>query len=460
MAVMQDAPDPLRNKSHLRAWEADAATQASVLDGYSESTADLPRAFAAMAKPVGSRCNLQCGYCYYLASDATAQNAGFAGHTPMTDTTLERYIRQYIEGSPGPEISFVWHGGEPTLAGLDFYRQAVDTQRRFLPEGWICRNNIQTNGVLLDEEWCAFLAEADFDVGLSIDGAQWLHDRYRKDHGGHGTYERAANAVRRLQAHGVQPDLLCTVTSSAAGEPLEVYRALRNLDTGWIQFIPIVRRSPQGSLTEDSVSGEGYGQFLCVVFDEWSLHDLGKLDVQLFAETARVLDGGSPGLCWMAPTCGRVLIVEQDGGVYACDHFVAPGYRIGDLYTASLGELAAHPFQVRFGEDKRTLLPHVCHSCPWLAACNGGCPKDRFLPARDGGYPENHLCAGLQHFFAHAQPVLSQIVARTKQGQDPPAIMTVLRDEARAMWKGVGRNDLCPCGSGKKAKNCCWDRRP
>ena len=415
-----------------------------------------PRSFSVMAKPVGPQCNLACSYCYYLKTDVSTRTDG---QKRMTDTTLERYIRQYIKASPDQEISFVWHGGEPTLAGLDFFRQAVALQKRFLPKGRTCRNNLQTNGVLLDDEWCAFLAEADFDVGLSIDGAQWIHDLYRTDHGGRGSYAAASGAVRRMLLYGLRPDLLCTVTASSAREPLEVYRALRGLNTGWIQFIPIVRRTPEGELTPDSVSGEGYGDFLCTIFDEWVLHDLGKLDVQLFAETARAYTGGVSGLCWMAPVCGRVLIVEMDGGVYSCDHFVTARHRIGDIQDASLSELAESAVQADFGNAKRDTLPGRCHRCPHLSFCNGGCPKDRFGFTEDGEPGLNHLCAGLERFFSHALPVIEYIVTQIKLKQPRLTIMNDLREQMQAKWKGVGRNDPCPCGSGRKAKNCCWDKR-
>ena len=413
--------------------------------------------FSVMAKPVGSRCNMRCSYCYYLNADRAGQSMK---QPRMTDETLERFIRQYIEASPEPEACFVWHGGEPTLAGLDFYRLAVDIQKHCLPENQICRNNIQTNGMLLNDKWCSFLSEARFDVGLSIDGTQWIHDQYRKDLGGGSAYAASANAVRRLREHGIQPDLLCAVTSTAAKEPLAVYRALRNLNTGWIQFIPIVRRGPGGELTPDSVTGESYGEFLCAVFDDWSLNDLGRLDVQLFAETARICAGGAAGLCWMAPVCGRALIVEVDGGVYSCDHYVTPEHRIGDIYASHLGELADSPEQRRFGENKRAGLHARCCACPWLTVCNGGCPKDRFaLP--EGGEPGlNILCNGLRRFFSHAWPVIDAIIRQTRQGYNAQRIMAGLRAQALSKWKGVGRNDPCPCGSGKKAKYCCWSKHP
>jgi len=413
--------------------------------------------FVVMAKPVGPLCNLECSYCYYLETERFHKNSP---KSRMSDSMLETYIRQYIEASPGPVVSFTWHGGEPTLAGLDFYRLAMELQKRYLPEGWSCWNNLQTNGILLDDEWCSFLAEEHFDVGLSIDGTQGLHDKYRKDHSGNGTYGHAIEAIRRLKYHGIQPDLLCTVTSTAAEEPIAIYQALRDLNTGWIQFIPIVRRMADGEVTADSVTGEAYGKFLCEVFDEWIRHDLGRLDIQLFAEMGLVWSGGNASICWMAPTCGRVLIVEQDGGVYSCDHFVTPDHRIGDMETSSLGTLVNLPVQRRFGSDKRDRLPMQCRSCSWLSICNGGCPKDRFAFAENGEPGLNYLCSGFQQFFAHAEKPLKQIMQLRKHGLTPDAVMAELRAEEVAQWKDVGRNDPCPCGSGRKAKQCCWSKRP
>jgi len=413
--------------------------------------------FVVMAKPVGPVCNMECSYCYYLE---TARFYTRPHRFRMSDSLLETYVRQYIAASPGPVVLFVWHGGEPTLTGLDFYRRVIELQKRYLPQGWTCWNNLQTNGILLDDEWCSFLADAHFDVGVSIDGTQWLHDANRKDLRGRGTYERVVEAIRRLQNHGIQPDLLCVVTSAVAEEPISVYRALRNLNTGWIQFIPIVQRTPDGKVTSESVTSEAYGRFLCTVFDEWVHHDLGRLNVQFFAEISLVWSGGTTNLCWMAPTCGRVLIVEHDGGVYTCDHFVTPEHRIGDIETSSLSALVDSPSQRRFGDDKRDRLPAQCRSCSWLMVCNGGCPKDRFALTEDGEPGLSYLCNGLRHFFAHAEQPLKQVMERKKQGLSPEAIMAELRAESLVRWKGIGRNDPCPCGSGRKAKECCWSQRP
>ncbi|MFA7249189.1 MAG: anaerobic sulfatase maturase [Dehalococcoidia bacterium] len=413
--------------------------------------------FVVMAKPVGPICNLDCTYCYYLD---TVEMYGRPHRFQMSDEMLETYIRQYVEASPGPLIHFAWHGGEPSLAGLDFYRRAVELQQRYLPEGWTCWNNLQTNGTLLDEEWCTFLAEAGFDVGISIDGTRWLHDAARKDRSGAGTYDTVLAAARRLQAHGIQPDLLCTVTSAIAREPLNVYQALREIGTGWMQFIPIVRRGPDGRATPDSVSPEDYGRFLSTIFDAWMHRDIGRLNVQFFAEMLQVWGGGAASVCWMAPTCGRVLVVEHDGVVYSCDHFVTPEHRIGDLDTSHLGALVDSPVQRTFGTNKRDLLPAQCRACPWLEVCNGGCPKDRFLSTMDGEPGLNYLCDGLRQFFAHVDEPAHHIIGRIRGGAPAEAVMGELRTASRARWEGIGRNDPCPCGSGRKAKQCCWSQRP
>ncbi|HEY93682.1 MAG TPA: anaerobic sulfatase maturase [Dehalococcoidia bacterium] len=413
--------------------------------------------FVVMAKPVGPACNLECSYCYYLdAATLFPSRERFR----MSDEILENYIRQYMTTSPGPEVLFVWHGGEPTLAGLDFYRRVLELQQKYLPDGKSFRNNLQTNGILLNEEWCSFLADNHFDVGLSIDGTQWVHDTCRKDRLGYGTWELTAESIRRLKSHGIQPDLLCTVTSVSAREPLSVYRALRDFDTGWIQFIPIVQRTPDGEMTPESVSGEAYGRFMSNIFNEWIHHDLNRLNVQLFAEMSLVWMGGSPSVCWMSPTCGRVLIIEHDGGIYSCDHFVNKEHYVGNLITSPLNELVDSDVQYQFGENKQKLLPQQCRSCSWLEVCNGGCPKDRFAISEYGETGLNYLCDGLRRFYSYAEKPLKYVIRQRKAGKRPEVIMAELRDESREKWKGIGRNDPCPCGSGLKAKNCCWDLRP
>ncbi len=414
--------------------------------------------FTVMAKPVGPRCNMACGYCYYLE---TQDMYGTALPPRMSLDLLETYIRKYIEASLGPIVSFTWHGGEPTLAGLDFYKKAVELQKRYLPSGWEAWNNLQTNGLLLDDKWCNFLQETRFDVGLSVDGTQEAHDSYRVDLSGRGTYNRVVAACRRLQRHGIQPDILCTVNHTTAKDPTGVYKALSDLSTGWIQFIPIVERDVSGQVTPFSVTPQGYGDFLCATFDMWLRNDMGKLEIQQVAEMALVWSGGVSSLCWMAPVCGRVLIVEHDGAVYSCDHFVDVEHRIGHIATSSIPELVDSPTQRRFGLIKRDGLPQECKVCPWLSVCYGGCPKYRGLQVRPGVAPDlSYLCEGLKRFFGYAEKPLKRVIKERQKGTSPEAIMAQERVIWKENWRGIGRNDPCPCGSGRKAKNCCWERRP
>ena len=379
--------------------------------------------FAVMAKPVGSRCNMRCRYCYYLDM---GKYSAHAKQTRMSFDLLEKLIRQTVAASPGPVVSFTWHGGEPTLAGLDFYKKAVELQRKYLPAGWTALNNLQTNGLLLNDAWCAFLKENRFDVGLSVDGSEAVHDANRRDLGGKPTFERVRAAAARLKRRGIEPDLLCTVNSMSEKRPLEVYRALRELGSGWIQFIPIVARGPDGTVTPESVSPEGYGGFLIACFDEWVTRDLGRLDVQLFAEAARVLAGGEASLCTLRPTCGRVPVVEEDGAVYACDHFVDPEHRIGSLSGGNLDKIVNSEAQLSFGRRKGELTAQ-CRRCPHLTLCNGGCPKDRFALSADGEAGQHYLCPGMTGFFDHAAPVLRRMTALSRQGLGPEAIMNEMR---------------------------------
>ena len=381
---------------------------------------------AVMAKPVGSRCNMRCAYCYYLEKGKYSENKK---QTRMSFALLERLIRQTIAASPGPVVSFTWHGGEPTLAGMDFYKKALELEHKYLPRGWQVWNNLQTNGLLLSESWCRFLKENGFDVGLSIDGPAAVHDENRRLADGTGTFERVRTAIRRLREAGVEPDLLCTVNAVSETQPLEVYRALRETGCGWVQFIPVVIRDDAGGADSRSVSPEGYGRFLTAVFDEWVRHDLGKLDVQLFAETARIMAGGEASLCWMSPVCGHVLIAEEDGAVYSCDHFVDDEHRLGSLRGGSLARMADGDFQRAFGLAKRDSLTGECRACRYLRFCNGGCPKDRFGVSAQGQPGQYWLCPGLKAFFAHAEPVLEKVMAMSAQGLKPAEIMSRLDRE-------------------------------
>ncbi len=379
--------------------------------------------FVTMAKPIGSFCNMSCEYCYYLHAD----NGEDFANIRMSDSLLETYIRDYIAQCGGEVVSFTWHGGEPTLAGLDFYEKVMELEKKYLPEGKQCWNNLQTNALLINEDWCRFLKKHHWDIGVSIDGTRYVHDLYRHDAGGNGTYERVQKAVKLLEKNGIHPDLLCTVTADTARNGKAVYTALSAFRTGWIQFIPIVRRDSEGNVTPDSVTPELYGKFLKDVFREWIRHDLGKTNVQIFAETSLVLAGGHSNVCWFSETCGNVLIVERDGGVYSCDHFVDQEHKLGSLPADSLAALAAGEKQRQFGNSKRDSLTQKCRNCPWLHICHGCCPKDRFLVNEDGEPGQYYLCEGLRDFFAYAVPQLEEAMDLSRKGKSPQEIMTLLR---------------------------------
>ena len=411
--------------------------------------------FVVMAKPVGPICNLDCGYCYYL--DKTTL---FRPHERfrMSDATLEHYVRSFIEAGPGPVVHFVWHGGEPTLAGRAFYRRAIEHQQRFLPEGWTARNSLQTNGTLLDEAWCTFLADHRFAVGLSIDGPAEVHDGARLDRHGGATHARAMRGLQRLRDHGIDPDVLCTLNAGNVSRPLEVYRFFLDAGVHWLQFLPVVQHDADGRVSDRSVPPEAMGEFLCTVYDEWVRHDLDRIGVQLFLECLAVWAGNRPTLCTMAETCGRALAVEHDGSVFACDHFVDPGHRLGTVASEGLALLVDSPGQVAFGAEKRTGLTQACRECPVQFVCRGGCPKDRFAEAPDGEPGHNHLCAGYRRFFTHAAPTMERMVQLGRRLRPVATLMGELRaeeDSIEAPWRSAGRNGACPCGSGRKYKRCC-----
>ena len=402
--------------------------------------------FSPMIKPAGSACNMRCDYCYYLGTDYGP------GRMParMDEARLTAVIRAVIGASKGPVVPFTWHGGEPALIGLPFFQKAVELQKKYLPEGWEARNNLQTNGTLLTEEFCAFLAENRFDVGVSLDGTPALHDKHRRFADGTPSWETVETAVKRLQAAGIQPDLLCTVHDRTLKQGKEVYRTLRGLGTGWIQFIPIVRRTPEGSVTPDSADPAGYGQFLKEVFIEWFFHDLGQTQVQLFAEMSSVLAGGSASVCTIAPVCGQVPVIEHDGSVYACDHFVRESHRLGHIGEQPLEEMLSSSLCTSFGAAKSTGLTTECRACPYLEVCR----KDRFASSSTGEPGQYYLCPGLKDFFSLAVPVLKEAVRLSSLHIPRTEIQRRIHDQLWTPYKGVNRNDPCPCGSGRKFKTC------
>lgn len=407
-----------------------------------------------MAKPVGPICNLRCEYCYYV--DKTEM---FPAHERyrMTDGVLEAFIRSFIEACPGPTVHFVWHGGEPTMAGIDFYRRAVELQRHYLPAGLECRNSLQTNGTLIDERWARFIAENKFAVGLSLDGPAAIHDLGRPDRHQRGSHGRAVGGLLLLREYGVDSDVLCTVNARTTDSPRDLYHYFLDVGVRWLQFIPVVRRAPNGGVDELSVRPDAYARFLTTIFDEWVRYDIERITIQDFVIAMFVAMGRPPQLCVASMTCGDVLAVEHDGGVYSCDHFVDTDHYPGNVITNGVGGPFGSPAQRDFGMSK-ALLPDQCIGCDVLAFCRGGCPKDRL----DGTPAINYLCEGYRGFFQHVKPYVNRMAELARTGRPPSAILAELetaeREERRA-FRRAGRNDPCPCGSGRKFKLCCLATR-
>lgn len=411
----------------------------------------LPAPIQVVTKPVGPVCNLACSYCFYLGKTALFP----AGERfRMSPELLDRYVRQYVEAQPGPEVPFVWQGGEPTLLGVDFFRRVVELQDRYVPDGWQCTNAFQTNGTLLDDEWARFLAEHGFLVGISLDGPAELHDAHRVDRGGRPTHATVMRGLALLREHGVDHNVLCCVNTRNASRPLEVYRFLRDEGVEWIQLIPIVERT-DGGVSPHSVSAEAWGAFLVAIYDEWIRHDVGRMFVQLFEECLRMWLGAPALLCVHAETCGQGLAMEHNGDVFACDHFVDPEHRLGNIADTPLRELADLPAQRQFGLDKRDALPRTCRECDVRFACHGGCPKDRFATTTDGEPGLNVLCAGYRRFFRHADPTMRRLAELYRRGIPAETIAGELTAADAARFRHAGRNDPCPCGSGRKLKHCC-----
>ena len=421
---------------------------------------DPPAAFHVMLKPRGALCNLDCKYCYFLSKEMLYPGSRFR----MADELLEAYTRQYIAAQRVPEVTFAWQGGEPTLMGLDFFRRAVDYQQKYRSEGMRVYNALQTNGTLLNDEWCAFLHENEFLVGLSVDGPRELHDIYRVDKGGQPTFERVMAAARLMQQHKVDFNILTTVHAANATHPLEVYRFLRDeLGTQFIQFIPIVERENETGfqegeqITPRSVTGKQYGDFLIAIFDEWVRHDVGRVYVQIFDVALAAWLGERPGLCIFEETCGHALAMEHNGDVYSCDHFVEPRHKLGNMVDIPLLEMVGSEQQWRFGQAKRDTLPRYCRECEVRFVCNGGCPKDRILHTPEGEPGLNYLCEGFRAFFNHIDAPMKFMAAELRAQRPPANIMRHLAQQEADLQRRfalAGRNDLCPCGSGKKFKHC------
>ncbi len=400
------------------------------------------RPLYVMAKPAGSRCNLACEYCYYLEKNKLYLDSDPQRRFTMTDETLEKFIKEYIEAQTMPEVLFTWHGGETLMRPLSFYRKAVELQRKYA-RGHIIDNCIQTNGTMLTDEWCRFFKENNWLVGVSIDGPKEFHDEYRRNKAGAPSFHQVMKGIELLKKHGVEWNALAVVNDYNADYPLEFYNFFKEIGCRYIQFTPIVERiAPKKDgrylacpadgtdipLADFSVTPEQWGSFLCALFDEWVRQDVGKYFIQLFDATLANWIGEQPGVCTMAPTCGHAGVMEYNGDVYSCDHFVFPEYRLGNLNTSNFVEMMYSDRQLRFGTAKRDSLPRQCRDCRWLFACNGECPKNRFSRTADGEPGLNYLCEGYRRFFAHVAPYMDFMKEELAAERPPANVMRWVAD--------------------------------
>jgi len=368
-----------------------------------------------MLKPVGSACNLNCEYCYYLEKEHLYPSAK---SQMMSEQLLEKFIEQYINSQTQNEIMFTWHGGEALLRPISFYKKALELQKKY-GRGRHIENVLQTNGTMLNDAWCEFFKENNFLIGVSIDGPQEFHDEYRRNKGGLPTFVKVMKGIQLLKKHGVEYNAMAVVNDYNADYPVEFYRFFKELDCHYIQFAPIVERlQPQGNglklttpddeaqVADFSVSPVQWGKFLIGLFDEWIKEDVGKYYIQLFDSTLANWVGEQPGVCTMARHCGHAGVMEFNGDVYSCDHYVFPEYKLGNIYTDSLAGMMYSEKQLKFGTDKYDTLPRQCRECEFLFACHGECPKNRFAKTKDGEPGLNYLCAGWKMFFHHVAPYM------------------------------------------------------
>lgn len=373
-----------------------------------------------MLKPAGALCNLSCRYCYYLEKRELYPTEQ---RPLLSDELLEEFTRQYIEAQTMPQVLFTWHGGETLLRPISFYQRALALQRRYA-RGRQIDNCLQTNGTLLTDEWCEFFRENHFLIGISIDGPQVFHDHYRRSRNGGPSWHDVMRGIRLLQKHGVEWNAMAVVNSYNADHPLEFYRFFRDIGCQYLQFTPIVERQ-DGAVTDFSVSPEQWGHFLCTLYDEWVKQDVGEIFVQTFDATLANWAGVAPGICSLSAMCGHAAVMEFNGDVYACDHFVFPEFRLGNIRQQSLTSMLYGERQRTFGRMKQGALPRQCRECQFLFACHGECPKNRFTADRYGEYGLNYLCTGYHQFFEHVAPDMGFMKAELDAGRAPANIMKI-----------------------------------
>lgn len=403
-----------------------------------QTTAAQP--FHIMTKPIGPLCNLDCRYCFYLEKENLYPDKK---SWQMNDAVLENYIKNYIAAQPIPEVTFAWQGGEPTLLGVDFFRKVVELEKKYA-NGKKIQNALQTNGTLLDAEWCEFFRENDFLIGISIDGPKEMHDRYRVDKGGNPTFKKVLSGLNLLKEHQVEFNTLTVVNRENAKNPLELYRFLRKHGSGHMQFIPLVERegsadgllslaepptpdNAESAVTSWSVLPRDWGNFLCAIFDEWIARDVGEVFVQLFETQLGIRMGMPSSLCVFGETCGNAMAMEHNGDVYSCDHYVYPQYLLGNIADSNIIELVESPKQRKFGQDKKSTLPSYCRRCEVRFACNGECPKHRFLKTPDGENGLNYLCEGYRKFFNYCDAPMRAIGQLLRESRPATDIMKMAK---------------------------------
>ena len=388
------------------------------------------RPMYVMLKPAGSLCNLRCKYCYYLEKSKLYEQD--RNHV-ISDELLEKFVREYIEAQTTPQVLFTWHGGETLMRPIAFYKKALELQR-FYGRGRLIDNCIQTNGTLLTDEWCKFFKENHFLVGVSIDGPQEFHDEYRKTPTGGPSFQKVMKGIHLLNKYQVEWNALAVVNDFNADYPLDFYHFFKEIGCHYIQFTPIVERVVKrddgltlapgmqegGELLDFSITPEQWGNFLCTIFDEWVKHDVGDYYIQLFDATLANWVGETPGICTLARECGHAGVMEYNGDVYSCDHFVYPEHRLGNLHDKTMTQLMYSPKQDQFAELKHKLLPQQCKECVYEFACHGECPKNRFVRDKYGNPGLNYLCAGYYQFFHHVAPYMD-FMKRELENQRPPA---------------------------------------
>ena len=428
-----------------------------------------PNAFNVMLKPAGPSCNLNCTYCYYLEKSRLYPHSA---NLKMSDKILENFTRQFIEAHQVPVVTFTWQGGEPSLMGLDFFRKALAYQKQYAGEKKI-ENSFQTNGTRLNDDWCKFFHDNNFLVGISIDGDEHVHDHYRKTFTGNPSFKRVMKGIDLLHKHSVEFNTLSVVNDYSSKFASETYRFLKKTGSGFLQFLPAVERISDDAgeklrlvapsytmgarVTEWSVRPTDFGKFLITIFDEWVRTDVARYYVQIFDTTLANYAGENPGLCVFNDTCGDALVMEHNGDLFSCDHFVYPEYFLGNITQKPLVDLVKSQEQFDFGINKRNSLPRYCLRCDVRFACHGECPKHRIIMSPDGEPGLNYLCEGYKMFFHHVKPYMEFMLKELQNKRPPANVMKWIRNRENQVIKPVepGRNDPCPCGSGRKYKNCC-----